>query len=109
MADDPKSRLDDLQARIEKARGTSRDAPERGAPVPPGGLAVALRLSTELVAGVVVGAGLGYFFDRAVGTTPFGLIVFTMIGFGAGTTNLIRAASRRTEPPTKPPQTRAGG
>jgi ATP synthase protein I len=87
--------LSDLQARIDRARG--RTEPEGGGPgrsAPPSGMAYAFRLSTELVAGVVVGAGLGWFLDRALGTSPWGLMIFLFVGFGAGTINLLRAAAR---------------
>lgn len=50
------------------------------------------RLSTELVAGVLVGAGLGWLLDRWLGTTPWGLIVFLLLGFAAGILNVMRAA-----------------
>jgi ATP synthase protein I len=50
------------------------------------------RLSTELVAGVLVGAGLGWLIDRWLGTSPWGLIVFLMLGFAAGVLNVMRAA-----------------
>jgi ATP synthase protein I len=50
------------------------------------------RLSTELVAGVLVGAGLGWLIDRWLGISPWGLIVFLMLGFAAGVLNVMRAA-----------------
>jgi ATP synthase protein I len=50
------------------------------------------RLSTELVAGVLVGAGLGWLIDRWLGSTPWGLIVFLLLGFAAGVVNVMRAA-----------------
>jgi ATP synthase protein I len=56
------------------------------------GFAVALRLSSEFVAGIVVGASLGWFFDRALGTSPWGLIVFLLLGFLAGVLNVLRSA-----------------
>src|SRR6188472_1239823 len=39
-------------------------------------MARGLRLSSELIAGVVVGAVIGWGFDRLLSTSPFGLIVF---------------------------------
>jgi ATP synthase protein I len=45
-----------------------------------------------LVAGVVVGAVIGWGFDRLLSTSPFGLIVFFLLGFVAGVVNLVRAA-----------------
>ena len=55
------------------------------------GLARGLRLSTELVAGVLVGAGIGWALDRWLGISPWGLIVFLLLGFAAGVRNVVRA------------------
>jgi ATP synthase protein I len=55
-------------------------------------LARGLQLASEFVAGIVVGAGLGWLIDRLAGTTPWGMIVFLLLGFAAGVLNLIRAA-----------------
>jgi ATP synthase protein I len=55
-------------------------------------MAMGLRLSSELVAGVLVGAGLGWGFDRLLSTSPWGLIVFLLLGFTAGVINVMRAA-----------------
>ena len=55
-------------------------------------MAMGLRLSSELVAGVLVGAGLGWGFDRLLSTSPWGLIVFLLLGFIAGVLNVMRTA-----------------
>jgi ATP synthase protein I len=57
------------------------------------GLARGLRLSTELVAGVLVGAGIGWALDRWLGISPWGLIVFLLLGFAAGARNVVRAVN----------------
>ncbi|MBR1220980.1 AtpZ/AtpI family protein [Bradyrhizobium sp. U87765 SZCCT0131] len=55
-------------------------------------MARGFRLSSELVAGVVVGAVIGWGIDRLLSTSPWGLIVFFLLGFAAGVLNLMRAA-----------------
>ncbi len=55
-------------------------------------LARGFRLSTELVAGVIVGALIGWLLDRWLGISPWGLIVFLLLGFAAGVLNVMRAA-----------------
>jgi ATP synthase protein I len=59
-------------------------------------LARGLRLSSELVAGVLVGAVLGWLLDRWLGISPWGLIVFVLLGFVAGVLNVMRAAGVTT-------------
>ncbi|AZO70980.1 MULTISPECIES: AtpZ/AtpI family protein [unclassified Mesorhizobium] len=56
------------------------------------GYGQALKLSSEFIAGVVVGVGLGWIIDRLAGTAPWGLIVGLLLGFGAGILNVLRSA-----------------
>ena len=42
--------------------------------------------------GVLVGAGLGWLIDRLLGISPWGLIVFLLLGFAAGVFNVMRSA-----------------
>ena len=57
------------------------------------GFARGFRLATELVAGILVGAGIGWVLDRLIGTSPVGLIIFLLLGFAAGILNVVRAAA----------------
>ena len=59
---------------------------------PPTSLGVAFRFSTELVAGLLVGGGIGYGIDWLAGTKPIFLIVFFVLGAAAGIVNVWRAA-----------------
>ena len=56
-------------------------------------MALGFRLSSELVAGVLVGAAIGWGIDRLLSTSPFGLIVFLLLGFAAGVVNVVRSAN----------------
>ncbi len=56
-------------------------------------MALGFRLSSELVAGVLVGAAIGWGIDRLLSTSPFGLIVFLLLGFTAGVVNVVRSAT----------------
>jgi ATP synthase protein I len=62
------------------------------------GYARGFRLSSELVAGVVVGAGIGWLIDRWLGVSPWGLIVFLLLGFAAGVLNVMRSAGLIARP-----------
>lgn len=55
-------------------------------------MARGFRLSSELIAGVVVGAAIGWGIDKLLSISPWGLIVFVLLGFTAGVVNVIRSA-----------------
>src|SRR6202140_1208041 len=72
-------------------RPSENDA-RQGANADPSGLARGLRLSAEFVAGILVGAAMGWLLDRWLGTSPWGLTVLLLFGFAAGVLNMMRAA-----------------
>ena len=92
------ARLGSLDHRLSEIRdsrkiGTDQSENEQDtAQAKASAMAVGLRLSSELVAGVLVGAALGWGFDRLLSTSPWGLIVFLLLGFVAGVVNVMRAA-----------------
>ncbi len=57
------------------------------------------RLMSEFVGGVLVGGLLGYAIDYVAGTLPLFLIIFLLLGFGAGILNMSRAANRAQPSP----------
>src|SRR6201986_2990251 len=93
------ARLGSLDQRLSEVRhrkigtdqpgGQSEDSAARAS-----AMARGFRLSSELVAGVVVGAAIGWGFDRLLSTSPFGLIVFFLLGFVAGVVNVVRSAGK---------------
>jgi ATP synthase protein I len=51
-------------------------------------------VGTDLVAGIAVGVVIGWVLDRWLGTTPWLLLVFFVLGSAAGITNVMRTAMR---------------
>ena len=94
------ARLRRLGDRLDRERASSESGSSSGAPPSADGSAMArgLRLSSELVAGVLVGAGIGWLIDRWLGVSPWGLIVFLLLGFAAGVVNVMRAAGLASGP-----------
>src|SRR5215472_10465834 len=91
--DRPPERLARLGAEIDKARRDRLRQEATGPTGPPrGALGLGLRIAIELVAALCVGLALGWLFDRALGTRPWGLIVFFFLGATAGMLNVFRAA-----------------
>ncbi len=50
------------------------------------------RMVTELVVGLLLGFGLGFGLDKAFGTLPIFLIIFSMLGFAGGVRAMMRSA-----------------
>lgn len=85
-------RLNELEGKLGRVRArhappSRSDQSERAS-----ALGNALRLATELVAGVIVGGCIGWALDRWFGTSPIMLLVFLILGSAAGILNVIRSA-----------------
>ncbi len=93
-------RMDRLGRSLAEKRAAEKAA-RRGRKSDATGFAQALRLSTEFVAGILVGGGLGWLIDSVLGTSPFGLIVFLLLGFVAGVLNVLRSAGLVADPRDK--------
>ena len=55
-------------------------------------LGIAFKMSTELVAAVLVGTIIGFIFDNWFGTKPWLILTFFFVGVIAGVLNVIRSA-----------------
>jgi ATP synthase protein I len=92
------ARLGSLEQRLSQrrdGRNIRTDQPEAGSgdgSARASAMALGFRLSSELIAGVGVGALLGWACDRWLSTSPFGLIAFVLLGFTAGVVNVVRSA-----------------
>jgi ATP synthase protein I len=54
---------------------------------------LAWRMVIELVAGLGIGFGMGYGLDFAFGTTPFLMLIFTLLGLAAGIKTMMRTSA----------------
>lgn len=96
---DLSARLQSLGQRLAHKEGASRKTEaEPSSKSDPSAIARGFRLSTELVAGVLVGAFIGWALDRWLGISPWGMIVFLLLGFAAGVINVMRAAGVASQP-----------
>jgi ATP synthase protein I len=86
------ARLQRLGDRLATANRPSENVTGSRSAADASAYARGFRMSTELVAGVVVGALMGWLLDRWLGISPWGLIVFRVLGFAAGVLNVMRAA-----------------
>jgi ATP synthase protein I len=92
------ARLGSLDRRLHEIRGNRKiETDQQGGGSEDGAarasaMARGLRLSSELITGVVAGAAIGWGIDHLLSTSPFGLIVFFLLGFVAGLVNLVRSA-----------------
>jgi ATP synthase protein I len=85
-------RLNEGLGQLRKPVGASSEPSDADRAATASGYARGFRLSSELVAGVLVGAGIGWLLDRWLGISPWGLIVFLLLGFAAGVLNVMRSA-----------------
>jgi ATP synthase protein I len=86
-------RLRNLDQKLDTAQG--RRPPEPQDPNARGeAMGIAFRIATELVAGVFVGALLGWGLDTLLGTAPILLIVCLVLGIAGGLLNSVRAAMK---------------
>jgi ATP synthase protein I len=87
------ARLKRLEGRLEEVNGAPRQAHfDKQGEEGPSPIGHAVRYSAEFVGGPIVGAGLGWALDRFFGISPWGMIVFLMLGFAAGIYNVLRSS-----------------
>ena len=84
-SDDLKTRLKIAKYKIDKKSLNNDDNR-------PASLGMALKLSTEMVAAVLVGTIIGYILDSWFDSKPWLIIIFFFIGVAAGITNVFRSA-----------------
>ncbi|HTM77449.1 MAG TPA: AtpZ/AtpI family protein [Devosia sp.] len=96
----------DLASRIASAKRGRMIEDNRASKTASGdmsGLARGMRIGTEFVAAILVGAGIGYLIDLGLGTSPWGLLILFMVGFAAGILNVIRVVAEMNAASPAPP------
>ena len=80
-----KTRLEIAKNKISKRSKVNKDSPSSK-------LGIAFKMSTEMVAAVVVGTIIGFILDNWFGTKPWLILIFFFVGVTAGILNVIRSA-----------------
>ena len=85
LKDQFKARLEIAKSKILKKNRDSKQSSSSN-------IGVAFKLSTEMVAAVVVGTIIGFILDNWFGTKPWLILIFFFAGVVAGILNVIRSA-----------------
>ena len=86
--------LKEISTRLEIAKKKITIDGKKNEAVNATSLGKALKISTELVAAVVVGTTIGFLLDNWFGTKPILTICFFFIGVAAGILNVIKSAKK---------------
>ena len=84
-------KLRELKDRIETAKSSNTPNTKKNKE---SGAGFGFKISTEIIASLVVGVGIGLIVDKYLGTKPFGLIIFFIFGALAGFLNVYRVMRR---------------
>ncbi len=91
MSDEsPPPSREDLDARLREAKSKRGGHAGADREAQGGGLAFAVRIGVDLVAALAVGVGIGILLDRWLGTSPWFLLLFFLLGAAAGMMNVYR-------------------
>jgi len=90
MKDDrPLPSLEQLDEKLRAAEAKRRRV-KPGSEDRSQGLGFAMRIGVEIVSALIVGVAIGYFLDQWLGTKPWFLLLFFVLGAAAGFMNVFR-------------------
>jgi ATP synthase protein I len=90
----PPEGLEDFGARLKRMRAEAQPPQrKRATDEPTSGMGMAFSISAHMVAGVGVGAFVGYWLDRWLDTSPWLLILLFFLGSAAGMLNVYRTVT----------------
>ena len=85
---------DDFKTRLEIAKKKISENENKNNDKKTSLLGIAFKMSTELVAAVLVGSIIGFIFDTWFGTKPWLILTFFFVGVIAGVLNVVRSAKK---------------
>ena len=86
-----KKRLENLKKKINHLQ---HNKDNKSLPKPDSGAGFSFKISTEIVAALIIGVGIGLLVDNYFNTKPLGLIIFFILGAFAGFLNVYRVMRR---------------
>lgn len=89
-------RVSELNKKLEKVRADKAAEAEShgGSAVGGRGMSYGLKIGSEFVGAILVGAAIGYGLDLLLGSKPWLLLLFFVLGFAAGVLNVMRGYQR---------------
>jgi len=87
-------KIKEISTRLEIAKKKIKKSDKKNEGSNAASLGKALKISTELIAAVVVGSLIGFLLDGWFDTKPVLIICFFFMGVGAGILNVFRSAKK---------------
>ena len=84
--------IEELDSRLKKVHEERRQTD--GAGMPSTRFGQSLHLGIEMAATLAVGGGVGWYLDYVLDTKPWLLLIFLLLGIGAGLSNALRLSRR---------------
>ena len=84
-------KLEDLKQKLDKLQSSKKDQNQKNKGT---GAGFGFKISTEIIAALVIGVCIGLLVDNYFNTKPFGLIIFFILGALAGFLNVYRVMRR---------------
>ena len=86
--------LKEISTRLKIAKKNTKNKQQKNRGSNAASLGKALKISTELVAAVLVGTTIGFLLDSRFDTKPLLIICFFFMGVAAGILNVFRSAKK---------------
>tara|TARA_A100001011_G_scaffold170967_1_gene179807 strand:+ start:6137 stop:6421 length:285 start_codon:yes stop_codon:yes gene_type:complete len=86
------SKKDEFKTRLKLAKDRIRKSEIKNDEKSSSNIGHAFKISTELLAAVIVGTIIGFILDNWFGTKPLLILIFFFMGVAAGIVNVVRSA-----------------